>query len=108
MQNISDPHIQEVPARTTSETLDAERLANACKALAHPVRVRILQHLKEIDRCICGEIVNILPLAQSTVSQHLKNLKEAGFVQGEVEGPCTCYCIDHEFLNQFKEMAKLL
>ncbi|HSO19295.1 MAG TPA: metalloregulator ArsR/SmtB family transcription factor [Desulfosarcina sp.] len=82
--------------------LDDAALALICKALGHPARVRIVAHLKAIDRCICGEIVRILPLAQSTVSQHLKVLKAAGLVKGEVEGPCSCYCLDREMLDRFK------
>ena len=80
-------------------------LAKICKALAHPVRIRILQHLKEADGCICGRIVAMLPLAQSTVSQHLKILKEAGLVKGEVEGPRTCYCLDKTTLARLKELV---
>ena len=91
---------------TTTETatppLDDEALSLACKALAHPVRIRILEHLIHADTCICGEIVRILPLSQSTVSQHLKHLKAAGLVRGEIEGPCTCYCVDHQALARFR------
>ena len=85
--------------------LDATAFAGICKALGHPARIRIIEHLKAIDRCICGEIVQILPLAQSTVSQHLKVLKAAGLVKGEVEGPRTCYCLDREILERFKKTA---
>ena len=84
-----------------SQQDDTDELATMCKALGHPVRVKILQHLLEEDRCICGRIVEVLPLAQSTVSQHLKMLKESGLVLGEVEGPKTCYCVDKEKLNRF-------
>ena len=88
-----------------SDIPDHESLAMICKALGHPARIRILQHLKEADRCICGKIVEILPLAQSTVSQHLKILKQAGLVIGEIEGPSTCYCLDKEKLSHFKSMV---
>ena len=91
-----------------SELMDTETFALICKALGHPARVRIVEYLKKADRCICGEIVEILPLAQSTVSQHLKILKEAGLVCGEVEGPRTCYCLDKTVLKQFKAMAQNL
>lgn len=77
-------------------------LAVLCKALGHPARVAILRHLLQVDRCICGDIVNILPLAQSTVSQHLKQLKEAGLIRGEIEGPCICYCADKNRLAELK------
>lgn len=86
----------------------AETFASICKALGHPARVRIVEHLKKMDRCICGEIVEILPLAQSTVSQHLKCLKQAGLIRGNVEGPRTCYCLDQNMLQQFKKMAASL
>lgn len=88
--------------------LDAGAFAGICKALGHPARIRIVEHLKAIDQCICGEIVQILPLAQSTVSQHLKVLKDTGLVKGEVEGPRTCYCLDREILERFKRTAKAI
>lgn len=78
--------------------IDAAELARLCKALAHPARLTILKHLLEEDRCICGRIVEVLPLAQSTVSQHLKILKESGLILGEVEGVRTCYCVDKKRL----------
>jgi ArsR family transcriptional regulator len=84
-------------------SVDCRSFARICKALGHPARVRILEHLKSIDHCICGEILQILPLAQSTVSQHLKVLKAAGLVKGEVEGPRNCYCLDKEVLENFKK-----
>ncbi|RPJ16538.1 MAG: ArsR family transcriptional regulator [Desulfobacteraceae bacterium] len=85
--------------------MDMDNFARICKALGHPARVKILNYLKEENRCICGQIVEILPLAQSTVSQHLKSLKEAGLIRGEIEGLCTCYCIDLKTLEEFKKMA---
>jgi len=87
---------------------DPELLAAMCKALGHPARVMIIRYLKEIDRCLCGDIVKLLPLAQSTVSQHLKCLKDAGFVIGVVEGPTTCYCLDKAMLGKFSMMAGVL
>jgi len=75
-----------------------QQLAAFAKALAHPARVAILRVLAEHGTCICGQVVEVLPLAQSTVSQHLKELKEAGLIQGEVDGPRMCYCIDQENL----------
>lgn len=89
--------------KKTTETAHAfndTELAEAFKALGHPARIQILRHLIAEDRCICGRIVEIMPLAQSTVSQHLKILKETGLVKGEIEGPKTCYCIDKEMLVQ--------
>jgi len=87
---------------TLSNSPEREELAGLFKALAHPVRLKIIDHLKKVNCCICGEIVEILPLSQSTVSQHLKHLKAAGLVKGEIEGPRTCYCIDHDVLNRLK------
>ena len=87
---------------------DTELFACMCKALGHPARVMIIKYLKKIDRCLCGDIVNILPLAQSTVSQHLKCLKKAGLISGEVEGPKTCYCLDKTMLEKFTTMVAAL
>lgn len=70
------------------------RLAKYAKALGHPARIAILKLLATKQTCICGDIVNELPLSQSTVSQHLKELKEAGLIKGEIEGAKVCYCID--------------
>jgi DNA-binding transcriptional ArsR family regulator len=75
-------------------TVRDNRVARYAKALAHPARVAILQLLLKKDACICGDIVEGLPLSQSTVSQHLKELKEAGLIKGEIEGAKVCYCID--------------
>lgn len=71
-------------------------IANYAKALCHPARIAILQLLIQKQTCICGDIVDELPLAQSTVSQHLKVLKEAGLIKGEIEGATVCYCIDEQ------------
>lgn len=72
------------------------RLAKYAKALAHPARVAILKLLASKQTCVCGDIVDELPLSQSTVSQHLKELKEAGLIKGEIEGAKVCYCIDEK------------
>jgi DNA-binding transcriptional ArsR family regulator len=77
-----------------SFTIEEQKLAAFAKALSHPARIAILKVLAEKNECICGEIVEVLPLAQSTVSQHLKELKEAGLIKGEVSGPKSCYCIN--------------
>ena len=70
------------------------RIARYAKALSHPARVAILRLLAKRQTCVCGDIVDDLPLSQSTVSQHLKELKAAGLIRGEIEGPRVCYCID--------------
>jgi DNA-binding transcriptional ArsR family regulator len=79
------------------------QLAKYAKALAHPARISILQLLLKRQTCICGDLVNELPIAQSTVSQHLKELKKAGLIKGEVEGTAVCYCIDE---TAFKKARK--
>lgn len=79
---------------TTADLKDFEALANACRALSHSARLAILQTLAQRGTCICGEIVDVLPLSQATVSQHLKVLKDAGLISGEVDGPRSCYCIN--------------
>lgn len=79
------------------------RLAATAKALAHPARIAILSYLARQESCVCGDIVNELPLSQATVSQHLKALKKAGFIQGEVEGVRVCYCIDTQKLKLLKD-----
>jgi ArsR family transcriptional regulator len=80
-------------------------LAALAKAVGHPARVAILRLLARENACVCGEIVSELPLAQSTVSQHLKVLKEAGLIQGEVDGPRVCYCIDARALRRLKVLV---
>ncbi|MBT3181883.1 MAG: winged helix-turn-helix transcriptional regulator [Deltaproteobacteria bacterium] len=87
-------------------SLSNNELASICKALGHPARIMIIDYLKEVDECICGQIVDILPLAQSTVSQHLKALKKAGLIKGEVDGPRTCYCLNEETLKKFKQCVE--
>ncbi len=80
-------------------------LARYAKALSHPARLAILETLSKKESCICGEIVEVLPLAQSTVSQHLKELKDAGLITGEIEGLKSCYCLDAEAINEFQKLS---
>jgi len=82
-----------------------EDLARLAKAIGHPIRAAILRHLIQNGQCVCGDLVALLPLAQSTVSQHLKVLKTAGLLQGEVDGPRVCYCIDPETVRRLKELV---
>ena len=91
------------PAVVRDEILDSE-LGLLAKALGHPARVRILRLLLARDSCFCGEIVEQLPLAQATVSQHLKVLKDAGLIRGEIEGLRSCYCADREQLTRLHEL----
>jgi ArsR family transcriptional regulator len=86
----------------------AEQMAALAWAIAHPARVRIVRLLISRNACVCGEIVDEMPLAQSTVSQHLKILKESGLVQGEVDGPKVCYCINPEKLAALKSLVAAL
>jgi ArsR family transcriptional regulator, arsenate/arsenite/antimonite-responsive transcriptional repressor len=78
---------------------EEEDLAVQLKALGHPARLAIIDVLAARGTCVCGEIVQVMPLAQATVSQHLKVLKEAGLLRGTVEGPRSCYCLDHQALT---------
>lgn len=86
----------------------AEQLAQLAWALAHPARVRIVRLLISRETCVCGEIVDSLPLAQSTVSQHLKILKESGLIDGEVDGPKVCYGINPKRLQELKSLIARL
>jgi len=78
------------------------QIAKVAKALGHPARIAILKLLADKASCICGDIVSELPLSQSTVSQHLKELKNAGLIKGEIDGPKVCYCIDMDFTKKAK------
>jgi len=78
-----------------------QELAEVAKALGHPARIAILKVLAQKNECICGEIVEVLPLAQSTVSQHLKELKTAGLIEGTLDGPRSCYCINWKAFEKF-------
>ena len=78
-------------------------LATLAKALGHPARIAILDYLLKVNTCICGDIVNELPLAQPTISQHLKELKNAGLIKGDIEGNSICYCIDVKNWKNFKK-----
>jgi ArsR family transcriptional regulator len=82
-----------------------EELSELAKALGHPARVQILRILVRRNACICGEIVGELSLAQSTVSQHLKILKDCGLIRGEVDGPRVCYCIEPRTLRRLKALV---
>lgn len=77
-------------------------IATLAKALGHPARVAIIEYLMKVDTCICGDIVNELPLAQPTVSQHLKELKNAGLIKGSIEGNAICYCINEKALAKLQ------
>ena len=82
-------------------TDDQNEMAGLMKALGHPARIAIVQYLLSVDFCICGDIVAELPLAQPTVSQHLKELKNAGIIKGTIEGTAICYCLDGKVFKKF-------
>jgi len=81
-------------------------LARITKALGHPARIAILQFLVKTKSCVCGDIVDELPLSQSTVSQHLKELKSAGLIKGNIDGPSVCYCIDEKAWTRAKKQVE--
>ena len=94
--------------KTEEFTIKDNKIAKYAKALAHPARVAILQFLIKKQSCICGDIVNELPLSQSTVSQHLKELKEAGLIKGDIDGAKVCYCIDEKEWESAKSYLSTL
>jgi len=96
----ADPDLRPVEGQEADE-----ELAALAKAIGHPARVQILRILSHRTTCMCGDIVDELPLAQSTVSQHLKVLKEAGLIRGEVDGPRVCYCIEPRALRRLKALV---
>ena len=91
---------------------DQNEMAKIAKALAHPARIAILEHLLKVNECICGDIVSELPLAQPTVSQHLKEMKNAGIIKGTIDGNSVCYCLDENTIEKlnlyFKEISEKL
>ena len=92
------------PHQTEEFTKAQNDLASLTKALGHPARIAILQFLIKTKSCVCGDIVDELPLSQSTVSQHLNELKRAGLIKGDIEGPSVCYCIDEKAWNRAKKV----
>ncbi len=89
--------------KTEEFTDQQNNLAIIAKAIGHPARIAILQFLSTTNSCICGDIVDVLPLAQPTVSQHLKELKNAGLIKGTIEGKAICYCIDPNGLKMIQD-----
>ena len=88
--------------KTEHFTEQQNEIAIIAKALGHPARIAIIEYLLKVNACICGDIVNELPLAQPTVSQHLKELKNAGIIQGSIEGNAICYCINPETFKKLE------
>lgn len=91
--------------KTYNLDTDSERLVQMMKALGHPARLQIVRYLTENPQCITGDIVDALPLAQATVSQHLKVLRDSGLICGMIEGPATCYCLDMDAVAWLKEQV---
>lgn len=91
--------------RTKADLFDTDlaHLAEQAKALSHPARLDILRILAERDACICGDLVDDLPLAQASVSRHLKTLKDAGLIKGEIDGPRVCYCLDRDAVAALRD-----
>lgn len=88
--------------KTDLFTEKQNNIANMAKAFGHPARVAIMEYLMKTNACICGDIVDALPLAQPTVSQHLKELKSAGLIKGNIEGTAICYCIDEKAIEKLQ------
>jgi predicted transcriptional regulator len=89
-------------SKTASFSVEQNELATLFKALSHPARIAIVDYLLKVDSCICGDIVNELPLAQPTISQHLKELKNANIIQGTIEGTAICYCINPDTMAKIE------
>jgi len=98
----------DISMNTEQNVTEFETLATTCKALSHPARLAILQTLSRRGSCICGEIVDLMPLSQATVSQHLKILKDAGLITGEIDGQRSCYYINTETMREVRERFGLL
>lgn len=94
--------------KTEHFTDKQNQIANIAKALGHPARIAIIEYLANVNLCICGDIVKELPLAQPTVSQHLKELKNAGLIKGNIEGNAICYCINEEILDKVKNFVSII
>lgn len=89
--------------KTEHFTAKQNFIAKLTKALGHPARIAIMEYLIKVNTCICGDIVNELPLAQPTISQHLKELKNAGLIKGSIEGNSVCYCIDEKAIKKLQD-----
>lgn len=94
--------------KTEHFTNQQNELATLTKAIGHPARIAIIQHLIKVNSCICGDIVNELPLSQPTVSQHLKELKNAGLIKGSLEGNTICYCLDEKGFEKIKDFFQII
>ena len=107
-ENYCEPGATALEGRPPSNEEADEELARLAKAISHPVRIRILRLLAQEPGCMCGMLFQQIPLAQSTVSQHLKVLKEAGLIQGELDLPRICYCAKTDALLRLKQLVSTL
>jgi DNA-binding transcriptional ArsR family regulator len=103
---MNDKRDKMAKAKIEEFTVAENELADIAKALSHPARLKILKILSQADVCMCGKIVDLMPLAQATVSQHLKELQRVGLIKGNIEGPKTCYCIDVAGIQKLCGMLK--
>ncbi len=94
--------------KTNKFTENQNRTAQLYKALGHPARIAIIEFLMQQKSCICADVVEHLPLSQSTISQHLKELKKVGIIKGDISGTSICYCIDHRVWSELNNTSKLL
>ena len=94
--------------KTEYFTDQQNQIATIAKAMGHPARIAIIEYLMKANECICGDIVNELPLAQPTVSQHLKELKNANIIKGNIEGTAICYCINPETIQKIEQYFNVI
>lgn len=94
--------------KTSEFTAEQNKKALIFKALGHPARVAIIEHILSVKTCICTDLVGILPLSQATISQHLRELKESGIIKGTIEGTSICYCLNSEILDEAKSFLESL
>jgi len=95
-------------SKSESFSVEHNEMATLFKALSHPARIAIIEYLLKVNECICGDIVNELPLAQPTVSQHLKELKNAGIIKGSIEGTAICYCLNPDVMVKMEEYFSVI
>ncbi len=99
---------KQVPSSTHLPDVQYDDFAKIAKALGHPIRLRIISILKNTNGCICGKLVDQLPISQATVSQHLKVLKNAKIIRGSISGPSMCYCLEPKTLENFKQLFTII
>jgi predicted transcriptional regulator len=95
-------------SKSASFSTEHNEIATLFKAMSHPARIAIIEYLLSVDTCICGDIVNELPLAQPTISQHLKELKNASIIKGNIEGTAICYCINPDTIQKIEQHFSMI